>query len=330
LAFACAVWLSGLLSIVHAQPLEPAPAQAEAAPAPAEAAPAPAEAAPAQEAPSESPAALTARPVVARAKALFAVGDYDAALAEFTRAYELLEGDPRQAAVLNNIAVCHERMFRYDLALEHYARYLRDGAPSAEDRAEVEAIMTSLRDLLGTVRIRCGVHGEVWVGDRNMGKAPLELLVPAGQYVIEVRAKGYEPARHEVRVTARATQELHIHLEPLPQYRGIATAYFWTGAALTGAALITGTIFGIATLSEHDTQSARAERDLTVDPEPTRDLALKADIAFGATAVLGVGTAVLFFLTDWSSPPEEQKSASTALRIHASPHAFALQYEGAL
>src|SRR5689334_10173280 len=101
--------------------------------------------------PPESADAEAARTAVARAKALFAVGDYGAALAEFTRAYELLHDDPRQADVLNNIAVCYERMFRYDLALTHYQRYLDESTASAEDRAEVEAVMRSLRDLLGTV-----------------------------------------------------------------------------------------------------------------------------------------------------------------------------------
>jgi hypothetical protein len=65
-----------------------------------------------------------------------------------------------------------------------------------------------------------------------------------------------------------------------------------------------------------------------VDPEPTRDLALKADIAFGAAAVLAVGSAVLFFLTDWGAAPEERKS--TAMRIGVAPNAVAFSYEGAL
>ena len=59
-----------------------------------------------------------ARAIVAAAEPLFIAGHYSAALAEYSRAYEVLEGHPRQYWVLHNLAACHERLFRYDVALE--------------------------------------------------------------------------------------------------------------------------------------------------------------------------------------------------------------------
>jgi tetratricopeptide (TPR) repeat protein len=310
----------------------PTTAASEPAPAPDVSATAASEPTPEATGESESAAAAAARGVVARAKALFAVGDYSAALAEFTRAYELLDGDPRQGALLNNIAVCYERMFRYDRALQYYERYLRAGGAGAEDRAEVEAVMHSLRDLLGTLRITGPSGGEVWIGDRQLGQVPADVLVPAGVYVVEVRAKGYEDARRELRIAARETQHWSVVLQPLPTYRGLSPAYFWTGAALTGAALITGAAFGVAALSKSAEGDDEAARGLAVDPEPTRDLTRKADVAFVAAGVLGAATTLLFFLTDWSdrdASERPQAQASPTVGVAATPHAVALVLGGA-
>jgi tetratricopeptide (TPR) repeat protein len=262
----------------------------------------------APEPPPESPAAVEARTAVARAKALFAVGDYSAALAEFTRAHDLLQGDPRQPDVLNNIAVCYERMFRYDLALSHYERYLRESTTAtAEDRAEVQAAMIMLRDLLGTVRVTGLAGADVWIDDRKLGQVPLDVLVPAGLHVIEVRARNHESQRRELRVTARATHTVDARLEKVDTYKGLPSTYFWIGAGLTGAALITGSVFGIATLNERAERQRDADRGIHVDAERSRRLALQADIAFGATLALGVGTAVLYFLTDWHAAPRTER-----------------------
>lgn len=284
---------------------------------------------------SDSASVVQARGVVARAQALFAVGDYGAALAEFMRAHELLADDSRAAAVLNNIAVCYERMFRYDLALEYYDRYLHAPGVADDDRAEVEAVIRSLRELLGTVRVTGNVPAEIWVDDRQLGKIPADLLVPAGAHVIEARARGHESIRRELRVTARATQDQHFELAPLPTYRGLHPVYFWSGAALSMASVIVGSAFGIAALEKHADGEAMAKRGLKPDPQPTRKLALKADIAFGAALVLGVSTTLLFFLSDWKGDAAAQEKApqsapALTLGVGAAPGALALTLQGAV
>jgi len=274
----------------------------------------------------------TARDTVARGKALFAVGNFSAALGEFMRAYEQLAGDPRQGDVLNNIAVCYERMFRYDLALAHYARYLQEANPSAADRAEVEAVMQGLGDLLGTVRIRSPVRAEVWIDEHMFGFAPADLLVPAGMHAIEVRARGYQSERRELRVTARTTHDWQVWLEPLPESRGLAPAYFWTGVGLTVAAAATTAALGAAALSEHAAGEDETARGLRVDGRDARDLAFGADIALGSMVALGVGTAVLFFLTDWEDRPSAEappaSGATATVSAHVSPHAWLLTVSG--
>jgi hypothetical protein len=88
----------------------------------------------------------------------------------------------------------------------------------------------------------------------------------------------------------------------------LPSAYFWIGAALTGAVVITGTALGMAALSEHADGQRRADTGRLVDSEAADDLALQADIAFGAAIALGVGTTLLFFLTDWGSGPMPDRS----------------------
>ena len=171
--------------------------------------------------------------------------------------------------------------------------------------------MNSLRDLLGTVRISCMTRGEVWIDDRKLGEVPIDVLVPAGDHVIEIRARGYEPERRELRVSARAIHHLHIELTPIDTYRGLPSTYFWVGAGLTTAAAITGSVLGVAALSDDGEGDRDADRGLDTDGEASKDLALQADIPFIAALALGAGTTVLFFLTDWDSPTEKERSAAT-------------------
>ena len=63
---------------------------------------------------------------------------YNAALAEFERAYQLLEGNPRRYLELKNIGDCHLGLGQTDAALDAYRRYLREGGASAENREDIE------------------------------------------------------------------------------------------------------------------------------------------------------------------------------------------------
>lgn len=56
---------------------------------------------------------------------LFAQGDYDGAVAQFERAYELVGAHPQRYLILYNIGQAHERRFRYDLAMRYYATSTR-------------------------------------------------------------------------------------------------------------------------------------------------------------------------------------------------------------
>ena len=234
--------------------------------------------------------------------------------------------------MLNNLAVCHERRFRYDLAMQFYQRYLAEGDPDDGDRQEVLATMRSLQARLATLRIETNVSAEVWVDDRMMGHAPGEVLVPAGRHVVELRARSHEAAQQELHIAAGERQVLRMQQQEL--YRGLDPAYFWVGVGLTGVAGALGATMGLRALAADSDGQDRRERlgphgNTPQDEADVRRLAGAADLLFGATALLAVGTTVVAFLTDWEDTPQDQARAGTALHPFAGPSTAGFALQGA-
>ena len=259
-----------------------------------------------------------ARAVAAVARPLFLAGHYAAALVEYTRAYEILAGHPRQYWILHNLAACNERLFRYDLAVELYEEYLRRAPPSEGDRGEVEAVLRTLRSLLATLVIESSVTGEAWLDDRRLGKAPGKWRVPAGRHIVEVRAEHYESQRREVQLNPGQSHIDRFQLQPLSRYKGPPPGYFWAAVGLTAAAAVAGTTAGVMALSarQQGRQNAELYLDTEADAERTRHRAMAADIGFGAAVVFGATATVLYFVTDWEKTrqPDGRKHEPIARR----------------
>ncbi len=263
-------------------------------------------------------------------------GNCGAAIAEFEAAYKLV----MRASALYNIAQCDERLFRYDLAIANYERYLKEAAPDAPDRSAVNAALSTLRNLLGTVHVYSNVKAEVWMDDRLVGEAPGDVYIPAGGHSLELRAKGFIPKRTEVKLVGREKVTVEVELEraqttvQVTETTGLSPAVFWVGAAATviTAGIGIGFAFEVGSLHDH------AETLAPVDPERKQaradieDAELTADIFFGSALVLGIGTTLIGFLTEW----EERESVvptSTAGSIAIAPaigdRSVALQMRGA-
>ena len=260
----------------------------------------------------------------AAAQRVFDAGDYGAALAEFERIYDLLEGHPRRHFVLYNIGRCHEQLFRYDLAMEAYRRYLDEGGPSADNYAVVQATITTLEGLLATVHVDVNVeHAEVWIGDRLVGIAPGDIRIPAGQHAVEVRADGYTSSRREITLAARQSLTIEVSLSRVSDFTGLDPAFFITSAAATGVALAVGIGFGVALLADRSAAISllnsgdMADRfRVTMATEAHLvELATYAD-AFYATALgLAVVTVVVGALTDWDGPGGGARPDSSSARL---------------
>ena len=303
--------------------------------------PAPAVSTPAPEAPEAAEAAddaddaqyATAKKYFERGVRFCEAGNYDAALTEFERAYAHMQGHPKRFFVLDNIGQCHERKFRYDRALEYYRRYLKEGGDAAEDRAAVLATITTLEGLLATLTIQSNVPAEVWVDDRLMGNAPGDVLVPGGLHVIELRAAGYEASKREVNIAARERQNHAFTLNELSQYEGLSPVYFYGGVALSAASLAAGSYFGLKALSEDKAGHEREEEhgefgNDAEDEERVKRLALTADICFASAAVFGVGTTLLYFMTDWGDSTDERPPEATRVEGHVGPDALGVSIRG--
>ncbi|MEM9188331.1 MAG: PEGA domain-containing protein [Myxococcota bacterium] len=264
---------------------------------------------------ADPPNVEEARERMQRGMALLEREDFDAALAEFEAGYEIIGEHPARHLITFNIAKAHERMFRYDLALEYYQRYLTEAGPEGDRTAEVQATMSTLEGLLATLVIDVNVEATVWVDDREVGVVPGQIRVPGGRHVVELRADGYTSEQQEVQVSARAVETMTFELEALAdEYSGITPTVFWTVGGIGVAAAAVGAVFGVLALttrsdvdSQLDDPIGRLEGGELEDKRgQIQDLSLVADILFLGAVVFGVSATVLAFLTDWGGETEEQ------------------------
>jgi tetratricopeptide (TPR) repeat protein len=317
----------------QAAPAQPAPAQ----PTPAQPTPAqPAAAQPAatgEPAPTATPGAAPAAEaapgvaadpeVLASAKAHFEqglafaeTGDCGAAIVEFEAAFRII---PR-ANMLYNIAQCQERLFRYDLAIKAYNRYLELAPPDAEDRPAVQAALKTLGNLLGVLHIQSNVTAEVWVDNRLAGEAPGDVYVPAGGHSVELRAKGYIPSREEVQIVGHEDLQLVIELVKgqttveVTETAGITPVVFWIGAGVTLASAITATALAVRVKSLADEGKELNPYSPEVDDarKDVESAELIADVFLGVTAVFAIATTVVAFMTDWEGKEKLSDKASPA------------------
>jgi hypothetical protein len=260
-------------------------------------------------------------------------GNCDAAIAEFEAAYKLVA----RANALYNIAQCEERLFRYDLAIAYYERYLKEATADAPDRPAVEAALKTLHNLLGVVHVESNVKAEVWIDDRLAGESPGVVYVPAGGHSLELRAEGFIPKRTEVKLVGRQEVLVRLKLERaqktvrVTETTGLSPTLFWVGATATVVTAGIGGFFALRVSSLH----GDAEQIEPVHPDRKQaradieDAELIADVFFGSALVLGIGTTIVGFMTEWEEPPAPSKEAAWTVTPAARPDGGALLVRGA-
>ncbi|MFO0653151.1 MAG: PEGA domain-containing protein [Polyangiales bacterium] len=170
----------------------------------------------AQTQPAPSPAAVAeARERFQRGVALSQEHNYNAAMVEFQRAYELT----RNAAVLFNISATHELTGHFVEALDAMLDYERN-APRDQvtaRRAEIDATLARLRGRIGTVVIRFEADGlDVRVDNlqRSVGEARTGIRVAAGRHRIALSAPHFSAREEEIDVAGGSTVVLSEPLVP--------------------------------------------------------------------------------------------------------------------
>ncbi len=152
-----------------------------------------------------------------QAVALFNDGNFNAALAEFQRAYDLRPSP----GLLYNIGLTQKALFRYDEAVDTLERYLAEETKlSPERRAECLQLTTEMKALLAPITITIEPAGAVVsVDGRSIGKAPLlrPLRLAAGSHTLETSADGWKTQKRDLMVSAGIPLNLNIRLDLIPK-----------------------------------------------------------------------------------------------------------------
>lgn len=109
--------------------------------------------------------------------------------------------------VLYNLALAYRGAGRSQLAVETFARYLREGgaAVPADRRAAVERAIGELRVGLSTIECQVTPRDATLMLDGRVVVCDGSMLVDPGEHVVAARADGYLDAQETVRPTAGVT-----------------------------------------------------------------------------------------------------------------------------
>ncbi len=265
-------------------------------------------------APTTTPAAAAdgterARVHYERGLQLFNEENYDAALFEFERAYELAP----TYKILYNMGRIQRQQNNYAAAMRSYARYLREGgaAVPAERRKEVESEIALLKPRVANIKVTVNVDGaDVYSDDipvctatiesSCVGKSPLvaPIIVNGGRHKITATKKGYAPATSLIAVVG--SDEISVKLDLVSYDRPAAAPKNpWVvptiiGWSVTGAGLITAAITGSMATSARDDQRALVDKfgtsraDIDDAKDKTKKLGNVTDGFLIGSAVVGV------------------------------------------
>jgi tetratricopeptide (TPR) repeat protein len=283
---------------------------------------------PASPAQSAPPAEASER--FQRGVAAFREGDFDAALAEFSRAYKL---SPNYRLLYNLAQVQAERHDSVS-ALKLLGQYLAEAgdALDGERRANVARLIEELQRHVAEVRVSSNVSDALLAVDGTVvGRVPLSapLWVNAGSHTLLLSKDGFTSSAKNVSIAGGLVESLSFELVPqakagalearsrsLPpvQANGGMGGAFWTSIACAGAfagAAVTFAVFtGIENrklTTELDTYPANQEY---VASERTRvkTFAVLGD-AFGAAAIVATGAGIFFAIRGAEQPAHAATSA---------------------
>ncbi len=218
-----------------------------------------------------------------RGIAFFNEGRFDAALAEFSRAYELAPAHQ----TLYNLARVHAALGHAVESARAYEQYLAEAgeAIGARRRREAEEALAEQRARIGTLVVRADVEGaRVSIDGVDVATTPLAepLRVSAGSHTVEVRAPGREMVRRGVAVAGQEQVVVEVSLREEVVPRG--TLRLSTNVPEVGIS-IDGEPIGVTPLPS--TVPLRAGEHVVIASRPGyRTLSQRVTIDDGAEAEL--------------------------------------------
>lgn len=260
-----------------------------------------------------------ARTSYARGQQLFEAGDYAEAQAEFEAA---LAASPRPRILLA-VAACQEHRGMPGAMRVTLERYLEVAPADAADRADITQRVQGLTALTGTISILGTPEGASVAIDGVTVDAtvPGDVTVADGDHEVTVSMDGFVPDTQRVSISEGAltasltfalAEETPAETEPTEEEPTTPTHptpdSVWVLSAVTGVALVAGTVFGFAALNEQSAFDVMPNRGAADRGET---LAVAADISFGVAIVAGV-SAVVVYLTDRPAAAETPAAETPA------------------
>ena len=281
-------------------------------------------------------ATTEARERFQRGVTLYREGSFDAALAEFKRAYEIAPN----YRILYNLAQVQVERHDSVAALNLFGQYLQQGGSEieADRRAQVERDMQSLRGRVSDLTVESNVSGaQLTIDGIEAGTLPLAgpIQVNSGVRQIVVVKPGYQSASKSMTIAGAQPLRVTLTLQPLDgkpadsaaasktpaepkgeQSRGLS-APFWVSAVATGLFTGAAVTFGVVSLNKNQKLDDELNRPPSSGNSQTiadtrsslKTTALLTDVFTGA-AIVGAATTVYFAITSGSS--SEAPSAKAA------------------
>jgi hypothetical protein len=237
---------------------------------------------------------------------LFNEDNYDAALFEFERAYELAP----TYKILYNMGRIQRQQNNYAAAMRSYTRYLKEGGDGvpADRRKEVEGELAILTPRVAMVTVKVNVDGaDVYSDDipvctatiesSCVGKSPLQapIIVNGGRHKITATKQGFAPASALISVVGSDTVDIKLDLvsydrPPTPPSNPWTTPTV-AGWAATGAVGVASIITGALALSAKSKQQDKL-KDPTATQDDLKSARDKTTTLSGVTDALFITTAV--------------------------------------
>ena len=293
-----------------------------------------------------APAALADKVEEARARfqrgvELYREGSFDAALAEFNKAYDLAPN----YRVLYNMAQVQSERHDYVAALKLLEKYLAEGgndiAPERKDQVTKE--LATLRGRVTELTLKTNVEGaELLIDGVVSGTTPFTepVLISAGVRQLQLRKTGYETANKTMTVAGGEEVAIELELTELPESssgpvvvqtsdgsamrdsppvdEGPSKAPMWITLATTGLLAGGAVTFAVLTKKADD----ELERELNKIPlDQDRVTSKRDDVkrnalltdGFTAASVVSAGLFVYFAIsTSKKSSSADAKTTTTA------------------
>jgi len=263
----------------------------------------------------------TAKECFERGRLRFDAGDFESAVGEFEKAYQISP----HPAVLINIALCYERAGRIPEAVTALREYFKK--PGASDQEQgLRSRLTELESRIGELQVACReVACAIFIDGEPRGEGSVRALVYPGKHRVEARFLDRPVARMDTEVIAGKQVEIELVIPaPLPPAAlppaGLAVVAheragpgparaparqgipFWMAIGMTGASGISAIVFGVRTLQDQERFRDSQRQDASLKERGEQDRLL-CNVFVGLTAV-SAGTAAYFGLRHlWQRDP---------------------------